>query len=189
MRALWTMGLGFLLAGASPCGCVAPEMGRAPPIESVDPAQRVSIRVLDTHNESPIAAAAGLTAATNALLVQLLERTGRFQATAPTENARFRLETSITALRVDVVGEGVTYRGSPLASTRRRAVVEMKYRLGDGQRVFLEGELAGDYEVANKAIEAPSELELRTGAYWNTPFGSATRECLDKLVRTISDIF
>ncbi|MBI4880623.1 MAG: hypothetical protein HY812_13340 [Planctomycetes bacterium] len=189
MRALFACGLGILLAGPCLCGCVAPDTDRAPPIRRVDPLERVSVRVLETRNESPSAQAAGLTAATHALLVQLLERTGRFEAAGAGEQARFVLETSITALRVDAVEEGVIYRDAPAAGARRRALVEMKYRLGDGQRVFLEGDLDGACDVVNRPINAPGEQELRTGAYWNMPFGIATRRCLDKLVRTISDIF
>ncbi|MFH0945473.1 MAG: hypothetical protein V2A76_09785 [Planctomycetota bacterium] len=172
-------------------GCMGPDRDLPDPIEPVNIERRTPVIVRETLNESPIAVVAELTDATRAMLERLLERTGRFEACAEEQAARYYLETAIVAFQDDDASEGVIFGQAKSIGHRRRAVVEMTYRLLDqGQGVFLDGLLRGDTLVTGvDRLEVPTVEQVESGAYWNSPFGLATRDCLDRLVRDLSDVF
>lgn len=184
-----TFGLPFAVVAVAAVvvtGCVSADPTLPPPIVAVPPASRIRVAVPPTRNESPLAVVAELTAETNRMLVAVLERTGRFVAD---DGAAFRLETSITAVRDEDAGEGVVYREAEDFGLRRRAVVEMSYRVVDGAgRTVVRGSVAGD-EIAlgRREVPTPRLTDLETGAYWNSTLGRATRACLDAMVREITE--
>ena len=181
--------LGLLLMMLS--GCLGPDRDLPAPITPVNIERRTVIAVRETLNESPIATVAELTDVTRSMLERLLERTGRFRVGADGQEARYFLETAIVTFRDDDASEGVIFGGAKILGHRRLAVVEMTYKLVDkGQRVFLEGLLRGDMLVPGVGkLEVPTAVGVKTGAYWNSPFGLATKDCLDRLVRDLSDLF
>lgn len=172
-------------------GCVSSDPDLPPPIEPLERVLRTPLLVPETGNESPIAVVAELTGATHEMLLALLERSGRFRTDVAPAATRFRLETSVVAFRDDDATEGVIFDKAKSLGQRRRAVVELSYRVLDqAGRVFMEGVLSGESLVLGvHRLEVPAAADLKTGAYWNSPFGRATRDCLDQLVRLLSDAF
>ena len=172
-------------------GCVTHDPDLLPPIDPLERGRRTPIAVLETSNSSPIAMVAELTEATHQMLVKLLERSGRFKADVAPEAGSYRLETSIVAFRDDDATEGVMFGKAETIGQSRRAVVELTYKVVDQRdRIFMEKLLSGESLVPGaRQLEVPAAADLRTGAYWNSPFGLATRDCLDRLVRLMSDVF
>ncbi len=177
------LALGLALVGV---GCIGPDRTLPPPIRPVVPADRIRLAVPPTRNESPLAVVADVTAETNRMLGALLERTGRF---VPADDAGFRLETSVTAVRDEDATESVVFRHAGRFGLRRRAVVEMSYRLLDASgRTLVRGAVSGaDVVIGTDALPSPQRGSLETGAFWNTTLGRATRDCLDALVREITE--
>jgi len=175
------LALGLLMVA-----CIGPDETLPPPILPVTPAARITIEVPPTLNESPLAVVAGLTAATNRMLVATLERSGCY---TPADGARFRLETAITSIRDEDATEGVVHSDAKAIGQRRRAVVEMRYRVLDARgTVLLDGAVSGTDESLGAApIALPKRHELETGAYWETTVGRATRACLDAMVRRMTE--
>ncbi|MFG0317344.1 MAG: hypothetical protein ACF8XB_08735 [Planctomycetota bacterium JB042] len=166
--------------------CIGPDRTLPPPIRPVVPSDRIRLAVPPTRNESPLAVVADVTAETNRMLAALLERTGRF---VPADDAGFRLETAVTAVRDEDATESVVFEDAGRFGLRRRAVVEMSYRLVDAAgRTLVRGAVSGDDVVIGAdSLPPPERRSLETGAFWNTTLGRATRDALDALVREIAE--
>lgn len=171
-------------------GCVRPMPDGDPPIEPLELEMRTALEVAETRNQSPVPVVAQLTSATHDLLIQVLERSKRFRVVDGDRQPHYRLHTSILEFRDEDASEGVRYGFTDRASSRRRAVVELKYQLlGPAEQVFLEGVVSGDVlQLGVTELVLPGTVSLETGAFWNTPFGQATRICVDRVVREISQV-
>ncbi len=167
--------------------CVGPDTTLPPPIESLPAPGRRALAVSPTRNDSAMALAAELAAPTHAMFATLLGRTRRFRVE---DEATVRVETAITSIVDEDAAESVVYDRAYAPDPVRRAVVAMTYVVrGAGDRVLLEGTLRGESEVrGTTAIGPPSRVDFETGAYWNSPFGRATRHCLDQLVRRLTEV-
>jgi hypothetical protein len=184
-----------LLLCAALAGCIAAEPAAAP--DAGRPrAERPPVAVGDVVNAAPSARVAELTGATTAMLRVLLERSREvvvLPATPPgaggPERASCRIDAAITDLRDEPAGDGAEPGSADPADLRRRAVVTMQYAVLDrAGGVLADGTLTGDWvEFGAGPLPFPSADDLASGAYWVSPYGRATRACLDELVRIVGD--
>ncbi len=168
--------------------------GGTTPIESLPLDERAPLTVSTMRNETPNAIVAGFTRGSTVLLEELLRTTRRFvvvDSAAPAAAAAgaLRLDTEITSYRDEDAGASVIYLQAQSANRRRRAAVEMHWSLvGKDGSIVDQGTVAGNYEQLDvREIAVPQPESMESGAYWNSPFGRATRDCLDGIVRRISE--
>lgn len=183
---LWPL----VLAPPALLACVQQDPYREEPIWPLDVEVRTPLLVTEIENRSPEALVAGLTADSRALLLELLARSKRFRVVAAGDAARYRLETAIRSFREEDRSESVIHARATTEGRRRAAVVELSYRLVDpGGRVFVEGLVVGEsLELGVERLAVPRLQDLETGAFWNSPYGLATRSCLDQVVRVLADL-
>lgn len=184
----WRVALAGALILACGAGCVGPPVGLSPAYEPLPPAARLPVFVADIENLTPSHAPAQIAGATTRMLVELLVRSRRFAPTADPAGA-YRLEVVMDLLREQDLHTEVTY-GRPDADVfQRLALVGFSFRVVDpGGREVGRGECLG----TSKSLEAvvlplPAAEQVASGGWWATPYGLATRDGLDQLLRWLAE--
>jgi hypothetical protein len=181
--------VGLVLAGAG-IGCaIEPDRDFPPPIAPLSPDVRRAIAVAPVVNHTASAEVAQWTYATRRLLIQLLERSQRFDVVEPTDpRATGVVELSFVDVKDEPYLVSVVYAGEQDSNRKRRAVVEVEWRLAGGNASGSRGERLTSHFFREGAdpIETPTVVELESGSFWETPFGNATRANLDLVVRRLA---
>ncbi len=192
----WPRAVAVLVLALLPIGCIWTDpSGSTPPIETLPLEVRPPLLVAEMKNDCANAVVAEFTRGSVDLLADLLRTSRRWvisvaprDASTPEQDGLV-LETSVTGYRDEDAGASVVYLQAQSANRRRRAVVEIAYALrGADGSVVDQGTVRGQFEQIDvRQIVVPTAEQMRTGAYWNSPFGRATRDCLDGIVRRISE--
>lgn len=179
----------FVLAIATLSGCVGVDPDAPIPLLPLPPEARTVVRVEPMANEASSAEVAAVTSASTEMLRSLLVRSRRFSLVRDHGPAPgFSIETAITAFRDDDAAESLVYDSAQTANPRRVAVVEIRWRQADSAgRTLAEGVATGtDERIGTRWLGLPDADDLESGAYWNAPFGRATRAALVEIVKTVS---
>lgn len=169
-------------------GCVTADPEFLPALKPLPPRMRTRIAVADIGNDTPSAGVAGITSASTRMLVQLLERSQRFDVVPPGGEAAGGvdvLRVTFKDLQDEVLQDTVVYDRAQVVGIRHRAVVQLEWQLAaaDGNPKGA-GQIVGDQvRLLPDPLELPTPEQLESQAFWESPFGSATREALDSIVR------
>lgn len=168
-------------------GCsIGPDPDFPPPIEPLAPEARAKIAVAPVLNVSPSAEVAQWSYATRRYLMALLERTRRFEVVPEGTLGAPLLEVRFTDVKDEIYLESVVFAGEQRTGQKRRAMVALEWSVVGDSR-------PASQLVSDELFESPEPLELPTpdqlesGVFWESPFGVATRENLDHLVREVCD--
>lgn len=167
-------------------GCIGEDITAPRPIQPWPEAQRVRVGVDEMKNEAPSPEGAAITVEATSMLRTLLARSERFHVTTePGATVRYRIATTLIEFHDVDAQETIVFEKAQSFGRKRRAVVEVHYRLiglGDHELAsrIARGSVLCDTE---KPLDLPTPTSLATGAFWHSEFGRATRECLDQMVR------
>lgn len=177
---------GWLALVCVASGCLGEDITAPRPIQPWPEPQRAWIGVAEMKNEAPSPEGAAITVEATSMLRTLFARSERFRvavdAAAP---VRYRLETTLIEFHDVDAQDTIVFEKAQSYGRKRRAVVEVHYRLiglgnNELQSRVARGSVLCDSE---RPLDLPSPTSLETGAFWHSEFGRATRECLDKMVR------
>ncbi len=173
--------------GSGACS-IQPDPDFPPPLAPLPPDQRVSIRVEPVENASPSAAVAEWSYPTRLYVEQLLERTRRFKIAAegevPTGGV---LRVRFTDVRDEAFLETVVFNAEQQRNRKRRAIVEMDWKFEPTAGASRGSKLISDeLKEGGTPLDLPTRDQLTSGSFWETPYGIATREDLDSMVRQLA---
>lgn len=181
-------GAAIVLACAASCA-VEPDPDTPSPIAPADPAARRRVVVAPIENATASVEVAQWTAATRRFLVALLERSKNFEVVEPgAPGVAGTIVLRYTDVRDEPWLETVTFGAEQNVNRKRRAVVEMDWRFIAGSGALTAGErVVGDsLREGDLPLELPTQDQLESGAFWESPYGAATRGNLDLVVRTLA---
>ncbi|MBK6940204.1 MAG: hypothetical protein IPH13_08360 [Planctomycetes bacterium] len=169
-------------------GCISEDTTALRPIQPWPESQRVWVDVDEMKNEAPSPEGAAITVEATAMLRTLLARSERFLvATDPAAPVRYRIATTLIEFHDVDAQETIVFEKAQSFGRKRRAVVEIHYRLIGLGGLDLASRVARGSVLCDteRPLDLPTPTSLTTGAYWHSEFGRATRDCLDQLVRDV----
>lgn len=170
-------------------GCrIEPDPDFPPPLSPKSPEARTRVVVAPVENAAPSTEVAQWTFSTRRVLVELLRKSKNFEVVeAGTAGTAGTIFLRFTDVRDEPWLETVTFGAEQSVNRQRRAVVEMDFRFVAGSGAHTAGErlLADALREGEEPIPIPTQDQLESGSFWESPYGSATRENLDLLVRRL----
>ena len=175
-----------LLAVVLTLGCVGPDEDRLPPYEPLPAAARTPIYLSPTENVTASPRVADVAAPTRDMLATLLERTRRFVVVADPAGAS-RLDTAVDIYLDQAIESTVVHGSAGGLTPERHASVGLMFRWSDPTGAVLDaGEVTGTARELRDPLPLPKLDDLESGAYWNSTYGRATRDGLDRLIRRLA---
>lgn len=177
---------GLALLGSLAACSIHADPDFPPPIEPLAAEARTPIVVAPFENASPSPEVAQWSYSTRRFLEALLDRSRRFTVLPSATPGVRTLHVRFVDVRDEPYLESVVFAGEQRTGVKRRAMVAIEWNLeGAGGTP---SQLVADHLVESAdPLELPTADQLESGSFWESPFGTATREALDHLVRDLSE--
>ncbi len=184
--------LGFA-TGFATVGCsIHADPDQLPPIAPRPAGERRDIVVAVVENATASAEVAQWSYETRRYIVELLGRTRAFTVVEPSKGGSGPAAPTLVVRFTDVRDEPylmtLVYGDEQQVNRKRRAVVAMAWQLVAPTGAKIDGSTLESDELREGAepIVLPTPAELECGSFWESPFGVATRENLDRIVRDVA---
>jgi hypothetical protein len=176
------LAVALVVAPALATSCVGPDPEFPPPIAPQPRAAWTRIEVAPVINEAPSPTVAQWSYETHRTLEHLLTRSRRFEVTGE-GGGGLRLDVRFVDVRDEAYNETIVFGREQEIGAQRRAVVEMRFRVGDGP---FETVISEEFQDGALPLPLPTAAELESGSFFETPYGRAIRKNLDLVVRRLA---